>query len=167
MNIFDNLSGCKFFSTFDLKSGFYQVSLIEESSEPLTVFQVRNYNYEFNIFPFGVRNAPTTFQRMLQLLFSDITILPYIDDIVVASRTFSDHLQSLQNVFLKLRGSNLKLNVTKCKFAEASVVYLGHLVSFGAPAMTFVGGSNPWLQRTVKLSPAPLELCTLNVIRKP
>lgn len=127
-DILDNLSGCQFFSSLDLKSGYWQVSL-DEDSKPLTAFQVGNALYEFNVLPFGIRNAPATFQRLLQSLFTDTNILPYIDDIVIASRTFSDHLQSLKSVFVRLREANLKLNIAKCKFAESSLVFLGHLIS--------------------------------------
>ena len=127
-DILDELSGCQFYSTLDLKCGFWQVSL-EESSKPLTAFQVGNSLYEFNVMAMGLRNAPATFQRLLQTLFSGMNILPYVDDIIVASRSFSDHIQSLRNVFQQLRSANLKLNPAKCKFAEPSVVYLGHLIS--------------------------------------
>ena len=127
-DLLDKFSGCQYFTTLDLRSGFWQVSLDEESKQ-LTAFQVGNSLYEFNVMPFGIRNAPATFQRLLQTLFVDANILPYIDDIIVASPNFSDHLQSLRSVFEKLRSANLKLNISKCKFAQPSVIYLGHLIS--------------------------------------
>ena len=79
--------------------------------------------------PFGLRNAPATFQRLLQTLFKDLNLLPYLDDIVIASKTFCDHLQTVRNVLWKLRTNNLTLQPSKCKFAEFSTVYQGHLVS--------------------------------------
>ena len=118
----------KYFSVLDLKSGYWQIPL-EEDSKPRTAFVADNNLYEFNVMPFGLKNAPATFQRLLQSLFKDIGILPYLDDIVVASGTSNEHVATLRSVFWKLRNSGLKLSAKKCKLGYYEVSYLGHIVS--------------------------------------
>ena len=83
----------------------------------------------FSVLSFGLKNAPATFQRLLRTLFKDLGILPYIYDHVIISKTFGDHIQTIRNVLWKLRSANLKLNPSKCEFAEFSTVYLGLSVS--------------------------------------
>ena len=82
--------------------------------------------------PFGLTNAPATFQRLMECVLAGLTdeqCLIYIDDIIVFSQTFEDHLQRLTNVFQRLRKSHLKLKLSKCHFAQPEVDYLGHVVS--------------------------------------
>ena len=126
--IFLNLAGCKYFTTFDLASGYWQVEL-EEQSKAKTAFQANGQLFEFNVLAFGLCNAPASFQRLMQVIFGDLGLLPYIDDLIVASRDFNSHLQTLRSVFQRLREHNLKLRPSKCRFAYASVVYLGHHIS--------------------------------------
>jgi hypothetical protein len=120
-----NLSGCKYFTTLDLASGYWQVEL-DEQSKAKTAFQANGQLFEFNVLPFGLCNAPASFQRLMQVIFGDLGLLPYIDDLIVASRDFNSHLQTLRSILLRLREHKLKLHLRKCHFAYASVVYLGH-----------------------------------------
>ena len=94
-------------------------------------FRPRILYSSLTFFLLGLKNAPATFQCLLQTLFKHLGILPYIDDLVIASKTFGDHIQTICNVLWKLRSANLKLNPSKCKFAEFSIVYLGLSVSAG------------------------------------
>lgn len=126
-DLLDGLAGAEIFTTLDLASGFWQVEL-EESSKHKTAFQFENNLYEFNVLAFGLKNAPATFQRLLQKIFSDCGILPYIDDIVIAAKDYDDHLRSLKEVFDRLRKSGLKLKPQKCNIGHFSTTYLGHYI---------------------------------------
>lgn len=123
-----NLSGSRYFTTLDLSSGYWQVE-IEEESKHKTAFQADGQLFEFNVMPFGLCNAPATFQRLMQNILGDLNLLPYIDDVIIASNDFSDHLKSIRCILMRLRDHNLKLNASKCQFGYPSIVYLGHHVS--------------------------------------
>ena len=126
------LAGAKYFTKLDLKSGYWQVELKEED-KPKTAFQVGPLGfYECNRMPFGLCNAPATFQRLMERCMGEMNLrdcLIYLDDIIVFSSTFEEHLERLQAVFFRLELHNLKLKATKCEFFKSQVVYLGHVVS--------------------------------------
>ena len=128
----DSLAGAKYFSSLDLKAGYWQVEVSEEDKAK-TAFTVGPLGfYEFNVMPFGLVNAPATFQRLMQASLGDLHLnqcLLYLDDIIVFSRTFEEHLASLEKVFSCLKQANLKLKPSKCSFLHREVKYLGHLVS--------------------------------------
>ena len=127
-----SLAGSKYFTTLDLKSGYWQVEL-RETDKAKTAFQVGSLGfYECNRMPFGLCNAPATFQRLMERCMGDLNLrdcLIYLDDIIVFSSTFEEHLERLQAVFMNLEKHNLKLKPTKCEFFKKSVTYLGHVVS--------------------------------------
>ena len=130
-SILDRLREAKYFSTLDLKQGYWQVPLTN-ASKPLTAFTVPGRGlFQFRVMPFGLHAAPATFQRLLESIIDDTMdyAFAYIDDIIVFSNTLEDHLQHLGKVFEKLRKANLKLNPEKCHFAQNSIKYLGHVVS--------------------------------------
>lgn len=127
----DALNGTKFFSSMDLMSGYWQVEMEPESREH-TAFITYGGLYEFLVLPFGLTGAPSTYQRLMECVLRNLTYkicLIYLDDILVYSRTFKDHLCHLRQVFDRLRHANLKLKPSKCKFACPQVKYLGHVVS--------------------------------------
>lgn len=123
-----SLSGCQYFTSLDLTSGYYQVEL-EESSKEKTAFVMDGQLFEFNRLPFGLKGAPPLFQRMMQIVLSDTGVLPYIDDVVIASKDFEEHLASLKTVLERFREHNLKIKPSKCSFAAKEIKYLGFLVS--------------------------------------
>lgn len=88
--------------------------------------------YQYNVMPFGLCNAPATFQRVFEQSLSglqwQITVL-YLNDIIVYSRTFANHLRNLKSVFDRLVSANLKLIAKKCKFFRKEVTFLGHVIS--------------------------------------
>lgn len=130
-DIFSNLAGSKWFSTMDLQSGYWQVEMDPKDKEK-TAFSTGSGLWQFNVMPFGLCNAPATFERLMDEVFRGMswqTALIYLDDIIVYARTFDDHLLNLEAVFLRLRAANLKLSPGKCKFLRRSVRYLGHIVS--------------------------------------
>ena len=126
------LAGAKYFSTLDLKSGYWQVGL-KETDKAKTAFQVGSLGfYECNRMPFGLCNAPATFQRLMERCMGELNLrdcLIYLDDIIIFSSTFEEHLERLQAVFERLQQHNLKLKPSKCELFKSRVTYLGHVVS--------------------------------------
>lgn len=128
---FDALHGAKFFSTIDLASGYHQVA-VHERERHKTAFTTPFGLFEYTRLPFGVCNGPATFQRLMQATMSDLVfqiMLVYLDDILVFSPTFADHLFHLQTVLQRLRETGLKVKVEKCHFLQSSVRFLGHQIS--------------------------------------
>ena len=127
----DALSGAKYFSTLDLRSGYHKVEM-DKTSRQYTVFVTSSDLYEFNVLHFGLCNAPSTFQRLmnqvLQGLDGNICLI-CLDDIIIFSATIEQHLFRLRCVLHRLRASNLTLNPDKCFFGQSSVLFLGHIVS--------------------------------------
>ena len=125
------LGQSKYFSTLDLTSGYWQVEVAERDKHK-TAFSTPMGLYEANRMPFGLQNAPSTFQRLMTCCFGDlnyINLLIYLDDIIIFSKTFTEHLERLQVVFNRLREHGLKLKPSKCHLMKKEVQYLGHLVS--------------------------------------
>ena len=127
----DSLRGSAYFSTLDLASGYWQVEVDERDKEK-TAFSTPKGHFEFNVMPFGLTNAPATFQRLMECILSGLTYsqcLIYLDDIIIFSSTFREHLDRLTAVLQKLQRAGLKLRTEKCRFAQRKVHYLGHVVS--------------------------------------
>ncbi|GFT37120.1 retrovirus-related Pol polyprotein from transposon 17.6 [Trichonephila clavipes] len=127
----DTLSGHKWFSTLDLKSGYWQVEIHPEDREK-TAFTSGQGLWQFKVMPFGLCNAPATFERLMETVLKGLTFeacLIYLDDVIIGGRTFEEHLQNIRKVLSKLRDANLKLNPSKCKFFQKEVNYLGHIIS--------------------------------------
>ena len=125
------LTGSQFFTTLDLASGYWQVEM-EEADRKKTAFSTCEGHFEFNVMPFGLTNAPATFQRLMECVLAGLTYeqcLIYLDDIVVFSVTFDQHLERLKMVFHHLAEAGLKLKPSKCHFAKSEIRYLGHIVS--------------------------------------
>ena len=127
---FSALSGAKWFSVMDLKSGYYQVEVAEEDKHK-TAFVCPLGFYEFNRMPQGVTNAPSTFQRLMEKCVGDLhlsEVLVFLDDLIVFSDTLEEHEARLMKVLNRLREYGLKLSPEKCHFFQTSVKYLGHVV---------------------------------------
>ncbi|XP_029967090.1 LOW QUALITY PROTEIN: uncharacterized protein LOC115402705 [Salarias fasciatus] len=131
-----SLSQAEWFSTLDLSSGYWQVEVDSKDREK-TAFTTPLGLYEFQRMPFGLCNAPATFQRLMQQCLSgQITerpnyrvLLVYLDDIIVYSPDFDTHLQNLEEVFERLWRHGLKLRPDKCKLLQREVKFLGHVVN--------------------------------------
>lgn len=128
----DVLHGAQWFSSLDLKSGYWQVEL-EESDKHKTAFTAGQLGFfECNRMAFGLTNAPATFQRLMETCLGDIHLihcLIYLDDIIIFSRTFEEHLERLESVFQRLSSAGLKVKPSKCQFFKTRIKYLGHIVS--------------------------------------
>ena len=127
----DALACCKWFTTLDLLSGYWQVEVDEKDREK-TAFATPDGLFEFTRMPFGLCNAPATFQRLMDLVLGGLqwnNCLVYLDDILIIGKTFDDHLHNLSLVLDRLRGAGLKLKPSKCDVCKKQVTYLGHIVS--------------------------------------
>ena len=128
----DTLIGAKYFSKLDLRSGYWQVEMSEKDKEK-TAFTVGNLGfYECNRMAFGLTNAPATFQRLMERCMGDLNLkecLIFLDDILIFSEFFDEHISRLEAVFSRLSEHGLKLKASKCEFFKSSVKYLGHVVS--------------------------------------
>jgi hypothetical protein len=120
--ILDCLAGNRYFSVIDMKSGFHQVEILEEHKER-TAFTVGPLGlYEYNMMPFGLSNSPGTHQRLMQECLSDLHLhicCIFIDDVIVFSRTYEEHVERLKLVFDRIKEHNLKLSPGKCSFFYA------------------------------------------------
>ena len=125
------LVGSTWFSTIDLKSGYCQVEVASQHCDK-TAFCTQEGLFEFNVMPFGLCNAPTTFQRLMDCVLAGLqwtNCLVYIDDIIIMGKSFDDHLHNLQQVLDCLQQAGLKLHADKCQFLKHQVHFLGHIVS--------------------------------------
>ena len=128
---FDALGGARYFSRLDLRQGYWQVKNDPETADK-TTFITRKGAFKFKVLPFGLSNAPAVFQRLMNLVMQGLTweaCLVFLDDIIVLSSTFEQHLERLEAVFQRLRWANLKLKPSKCKLFQLKVKFLGSLVS--------------------------------------
>lgn len=129
----DNLAAGKVYSSIDLFSGFFQMSVQEEDRHKLAVATPRGL-FQFTRTPFGLRTSANSFQRLMSLVLSGLDPLcvgVYIDDIIISSDTIDNHFPKLQQVFDRLRKYKLKLKPSKCTFLEDTVKYLGFVISKG------------------------------------
>ena len=124
---FDALSDSSWFSTLDLKSGYWQVEEEEQDHEK-TAFTAGNGLWQFNVMAFGLCNAPVMFERLMDNILGDLRCLVYLDDMIAHGKTFELELQRLSHIFSRLRVANLKLNLRKCELFWRSVKFLGHVV---------------------------------------
>ena len=121
-DLLDQLGKSVYFSTLDLASGFWQIKVAPDSQEK-TAFSTPHGHFEFRVMPFGLMNAPSVFQRLMQQILSSINpddgpnfVTAYIDDLLIFSSTLVEHLNHLRLVLEKLREFGLKLNPSKCCF---------------------------------------------------
>ncbi|CAL8133199.1 unnamed protein product [Orchesella dallaii] len=118
------------YSCLDLASGYWQVMLSEESIEK-SAFVTQDGHYEMLVMPFGIKNAPKTFQNLMRKVlrgYLDDFCKVYLDDIIIWSRTMEEHLHHIELVMERLKAANLTINEKKCSFAKREVEYLGHII---------------------------------------
>ena len=131
-DLLDQLGESRFFSTLDLASGFWQIKVHPDSQEK-TAFVAPQDLFEFKVMPFGLS---AVFQRLMQQVLMGLNppqgpyfVSVYIDDVLVFSKTFKEHLQHLRQVIDRLEKAGLKLKPSKCHFARKEVEYLGHVIT--------------------------------------
>lgn len=130
-DVVDKMEGSRFWTTLDAASAYWSMPLSEEDKEK-TAFAVPRGKYEFNVTPYGLTNAGASYQRMMDLCLSGLSsrrILAYMDDIVIFSRTFEEHIADVKTVFERLRAANISLKASKCIFGSSNVDFLGYELS--------------------------------------
>lgn len=126
-----NLGKNQFFTIADLKSGFHQIPLKESDIEK-TAFSVNNGKYEFTRLPFGLKNAPSIFQRTLDDILREHIgqrCYVYIDDIVIFGKSEAEHFENIEKVFKTLETANMKIQLDKCEFLQSQIEFLGFIIS--------------------------------------
>jgi hypothetical protein len=132
-DLFDQMRGARVFSKIDLRSGYHQMR-IRPSDIPKTAFSTRYGLYDFTVMSFGLTNAPTYFMNLMNKVFMeylDIFVVVFIDDILIYSKSDSDHEEHLRLVLQKLRDNQLYAMFSKCEFWIGEVPFLGHIISNG------------------------------------
>ena len=132
-NIMAKLGKATIFSTLDLSQGYMNIELTE-NSKPLTGFTNGTDIFIFNVLPFGLKAAPSQFQAFMDGIFKELinsSIIVFIDDLLIYTETFEQHMEVLKFVFSRLRYANLKLKLRKCIFGSREANFLGHIVSKG------------------------------------
>ena len=133
----EKIGASKFISKLDLLKGFWQIGLSAKAQE-ICCFSTLGQTYLPLVLPFGLSNSPSNFQRLMNHILSDIPkVAVYLDDIVVFSDTWEEHLNQLNCLVNALHDANLVLNLSKCSFAKTQVQYLGHVVGLGTLAPSF------------------------------
>jgi hypothetical protein len=130
-DILDKLGRARYFTALDCASGYLQVPIAVED-RCKTAFSTADGHFEYKRMPFGLKSAPSTFQRMMNNVLSELIgnrCLVYMDDILIIGETLKEHNSKLRDVFQKLREYNLKIEPDKCEFMKEELNYLGHIVT--------------------------------------
>lgn len=154
-DLFDQLQGAKYFTSFDLSQGYHQIRIPEEDV-PKTAFNTPMGHFEFRVLSFGLTNAPATFQSVMNGIFGHVPFtLVYLDDILVFSKTQEEHLEHVRQVLNMIRENKLYCKLSKCSFLQTELEYLGHLV--GADGVRV----NPKKVQAVQEFPRPTNVSEL------
>ena len=141
-DIFDRLNGSIWFSALDLKAGYWQIEM-DEGHICKTAFSTPDGHYEFLRLPFGLKNAPAAFSRIMFQILGDLPYVEiYLDDITIHSPTIEKHLEDIKEVLQRLKNVSLKINLSKCKWFKTSIQILGHIMNGD----------------TIKMNPKKIEL---------
>ena len=132
--LLDKIQGSKYFSSLDLLSGYHQLTL-QPTDVPKTAFKTHIGLWEYKVLCFGLSNAPSVFQSIMNKVFSKYPnvlnkiVLVYMDDILILSKTFEEHLSHLQQVFKILQQEKFSVKLKKCQFFKSELKFLGHIIS--------------------------------------
>ncbi|KAI4472232.1 hypothetical protein M0802_017030 [Mischocyttarus mexicanus] len=129
-DILDQLGNAKYFTTLDLASGFHQIEMHPDDAHK-TGFSTPFGHYQFKRMPFGLKNAPATFQRTMNEILHGLqgeSLFVYLDDIVIYSKDLTDHMYKFDLLMERIKTANLKLQPDKCEFLQKQVKYLGHVI---------------------------------------
>ena len=130
-DILDSLGNSRYFSTLDLRNGYWQIE-IDQKDRPKSAFVTSSGLFQFNRMSFGLKTAPATFQRAMEIVLAGLnydSCLCYLDDVICFGRDLREHNVRLQAVLSRFRQHNLRVKLCKCQFAATEVSFLGHRVS--------------------------------------
>ena len=124
------LSNCNYFSSLDLCSGYYNISLMEEAKKK-TTFITADGKYQWNVVPFGLATAVIMFQYLMSTVLTGLNnfAFMYLDEVLIFSETYEEHLHHLCSVFKKFQKAGIKIKLGKCQFFLPHLHYLGHRIS--------------------------------------
>lgn len=155
-----NMTSARVFTTMDLQSAYNQIMVAPED-QPKTAFVHRTGLYQYRRMPFGLRNAPATFQRFMNMMFGSadenmwIYVMVYLDDVIIFSATIDEHGNHLVRVLAIISRHGLKLKLSKCEFARTRVRYLGHVLDSNGVQV------DPEKVAAVRAMPAPTKIVEL------
>ena len=134
--LFDRVHGATVFTKIDLRTGFHQIRLRESDCEK-TAFRTRYGSFEYRVLPMGLCNAPSTFMRLMNETFKEMldkTVLVFLDDILIFSKSVEDHERHVAQALDKLKEAKLYAKLSKCEFFKDEVEFLGHRIGKGGLA---------------------------------
>ena len=140
----DEVGRAKFITKIDMLKGYWQIPLTARARQ-VSCFTTLGRTYLCNVLPFGMTNAPATYQRLMNSLTADIPgCVVYIDDVVIYSDTWDEHMKRLKALLTSLSSANLVVKLAKCEFVQATVQYLGYIIGQGvvAPPTAKIKGIN-------------------------
>jgi len=135
--MFDRVTGAKFFTKLDLRSGFHQIRIDDADCEK-TAFRTRYGSFEYRVLPMGLCNAPGTFMQLMNDTFRDMldrSVLVFLDDILIFSRTLDEHIAHVRAVLERLRQQQLYAKLSKCELFRDEVEFLGHRIGVNGLAV--------------------------------
>ena len=151
--LIDRLGGAQYLTTIDLARGYWQVPMADKAKE-LTAFVTPYGLFQFKVMPFGLNGAPATFQRLMDRVIRGMSeyTAAYLDDLVVYSGTWKDHLEHVRQVLVRLRESGLTAKLEKCQFGMKRFRYLGYVVGGGEvrPEVAKVEAVKKWKRPRTK-----------------
>ena len=129
-DLFCTLGGARYFSSLDFIKGYHQIEMDDESKSK-TVFVCEHGLFKRNVLPFGLAEAPNIYQQTMTNMLNGLNsfCLPYLDDIIIWSKTFEEHLSHLGKVFDRIRKANMKLKASKCEILKPELHYPGHIIT--------------------------------------
>ncbi|KAG0440160.1 Retrovirus-related Pol polyprotein from transposon 17.6, partial [Dictyocoela muelleri] len=127
--LLSKLKRATIFSSIDLNQGYYQVS-VSKNDICKTGFKIMKRTFVFNKMPFGLCNAPATFQRIMNNMLKNVKdVLIYLDDILIYSKNYDDHYKTLKEVFEIFGKNNVSINFDKSQFLQKEIDFLGHRIT--------------------------------------
>lgn len=130
-SILDKLGRSQYFTTVDLAKGFHQI-MVKDTDQKKTAFSTPLGHFEYIRMPFGLKNAPATFQRLINSVLRESInkiCVVYLDDILIFSTSIQEHMNNINQIFRALRKANLKIQIDKCNFFNKETEFLGHILT--------------------------------------